>query len=359
MSTYTPFDGTVLVPVQVVQLKFTEKEDISLNPFQNLILEAIEDGCGVEQIAEATLLDAYVIETEIAQLVTQKLLERQGDCIALSELSQKLLLVSRCVQRLNQEQALVCINLVTGAVEAYDRERLVQKGGSDALELRPKVRKQELDGISIEENIVFFQTYLHTFDTMEPEQVDAVLSSVYVEFIHVGERSFRVQSVSRLPCLISDRDSRDADGQAPAVPFWTQGYLCRAVFSVKSALPEVGDDLLTRLPTLAGAGLLSEKGMRLADAVDACEKRGAMTAYYDYTSKALQFGDPPVDGGAHRVDLELPPPHGPAPDDLERFAAEARSYFDLPPELALTVTCSDSAYIVCGDLEKLWEAGHD
>lgn len=353
MNTYTYFDGTILVPVQVVRLKFTEKEDISLNPFQNLILEAIEGDCNVEQIAEATLLDKYVIETEITQLIAQKLLERRGEVIELSDLSQRLLLVSRCVQSLNEERKKVCINLMTGAIEEYSKEHLAREGGTDGLELRPRIRKQEIDGISIEENIDFFRTYLHTFDAMEPEQIDVVLSSVYVEFIDDGEEKFRVLTISQIPCLISEGENEKENSDASAFPFWVRGYMCQVEFSIRSAIPEMDDDILFRLPGLGGVGMLSEKGMKLAAVVEACQKGTSMTAYYDYTSKTLQFYEPQSDSGGYKADLEMPRPQELTMDDRRRFAESAHSYFNLPPELALKVTCTDSTYIVSGDLNKL------
>ena len=297
MNTYTPFDGTILVPVQTVQLKFAEKEDMSLNPFQNLILEAIEEGCTVEQIAQATLLDKRVIETEVAQLITQKLLERQGEVIRLSALSERLLLVSRCVQRLNKEKRLVCINLVTGAVEEYNPEQLVKKRDGDELEFRPKIHRPEFEEISIGENLEFYQAYLRTFDNMEPEQIEAVLASVYIEYVYAGERGFRPQPVSRIPCLIGDE--REETCAEASDLFWMGGYMCQVEFSLKPAAAGVDDSALPYLPPLADAGLLSEKGLTMAASVEAFQKAGPAAAWYDYASGRLQFDAPEYSGGQH------------------------------------------------------------
>lgn len=358
MNTYTSFTGTILVPVQVVQLKFAEKEDRSLNSFQNLILEAIEMGCGLEQIVQATLLKEHVIEAELEQLISQKLLKRQGGVIGLTPDSQKLLLVSRCVQRLNEEKRLVCINLMTGAVEEYDKNCLAEGGGSDALELQPKVRKQEIDGISMEENIEFFQTFLRTFDAMEPEQVDQVLSAVYVEFIDTGERRFRMRPISRIPCLIGDEDAEEESGNGSAV-ILARGHMCRMEFSLKSAMPGVDGALLLRLPALAEAGLLSDKGMELTDRVKAWQKAGGAAAYYDCVSRRIRFQDAPgTDSGRHRVDLELPVCKALTETEWKRIAQLVCDRLGFPPELALEATCTEDTYIVSGELDKMWEADH-
>lgn len=356
MKQITPFIGNILVPVQVVKLKFSEKEDVSLNPFQSLILEAIEDGCNIGQIAQATLLTEHVIKLEITQLVSQKILEKQEDLIELSELSRKILYVSRCVQRLNEEEKQVCINLVTGEIEAYNEERFVKGSGISALELQPRIRKQEIDGISMEENIAFFKTYLSSFSAMNDEQADTVLSSVYVEFLDTGEKLFRVQPVSRLPCLISKESEKVAEGSKSSFPIYASGKLCQIQFSLQLALPETDRRLLPQFSKLAAAGFLSEKGMRVARAYETVQRENALIVYYDYVSGDWQLDKPPCDIGKHRVDLQLPTDHELSKEVLLEIAKCIQRSLALPEELTLDVAeKQDDIYIVEG---ALWEADH-
>lgn len=351
-----PLAGNILIPMQVVKLKFSEKEEVSLNPFQNLILEAIEDGCEIEQIAQATLLTEYVIQTEITQLISQKLLERQGETLKLSDLSQKLLLVSRCVQRLNEEKRLVCINLMTGSVEEYDENHLIEGGGENVLELQPRFRKQEIDGTSMEENIEFFRKYVRTFDGMDEEQTDTVLSSVYVEFIDIGVKKFRIQPIFRLPCLIGGAErgmvSEDSDDA-----FYARGHMCQIEFSLKSALPAVDDSLLSCLPLLADAGLLSERGLKVAAAIELFQNREGISAYYDYVSGSFQFDEPLCDSGKHKIDLDMPRLHELTEDIRKECVECAHRHFALPSELKLEATdTKDSTYNISGNFNELMEA---
>lgn len=356
MRKSVPYIGSILTPVQVVNLKFSEKEDILLNPFQNLILEAIEDCCSMEQIAQATLLTRHVIQTEITQLIAQKLLERRGEAVELTDLSQKILMVSRCVQRLNKEKQKVCINLMTGSVEKYDEDQFIKKGGENALELLPRIRSQEIDGISMEENIDFFRAYLHTFDGMDEEQIDAVLSSVYVEFIDTGARRFQAHPIFRLPCLISEV-KENGDSEEAGIVFWVKGHMCRVVFALKSAVAEMEDSILPYLPALARCGLLSERGKKVATAYEEFQKRESVAAYYDCVSGGMQYDKPICDSDKHEADLVLPSLHELTEEEKKKIADYAHSCFSLPPELTLEVsTIEDSMYIISGDLGKLQEA---
>lgn len=359
MNRSTSFTGNILIPMQVVGLKFSEKEDVLLNPFQNLILEAIADGYSVEQIAQATLLTEHVIKTEIDQLVMQKLLESEEGMIKLSALSWKLLMVSRCVQSLNEEKQRVCVNMVTGALEGYDEDRFIKEKTKDALELLPRIRNQEIDGISAEENIEFFRTYFRTFDGMDEEGIEAVLTSVYVTFTDTGTTRFQVQPIFRLPCLIGEAEEDKIDGEQ-GTGFWVKGFMCRITFSVKSALPAVNDSVLLCLSALADSGLLSEKGVKLAAAWEACQKAEPMEAYYDYVSGCLQFNKPVCDSGKRKVNLELPLRYQLTEERQEKIIARARDYFSLPSELALKILDTiDSTYIINRGLEELWEVEHD
>lgn len=357
MEKSTPYVGNILVPVQVVELKFSEKEDLSLNPFQLLVLEAIEDSCSVEEIAQATLLTSHAIKTEISQLVAQKLLKAQDELVELTELSRKILSVSRCVQLLNGEKKLACINLMTGDVQEYDEKRFVRCGDVSALKLQPRIRRQEIDGIGMEENIEFFKTYLRTVDDLEDEDTDAILSAIYVELLDTGERLFQMKPISRLPCLIAEEM---ADG-SESVDLCVSGSMCQIQLSAKLELPGMDDGFLSYLPMLADAGFLSEKGMLVAKAFEECQHRDIMTVYYDCVSGCWQFDPPQYDNIHHdsnkrkgnRVDLELPILRKLTEDVRRKIQECAHEHFELPRELTLEIRdVIDMPYIVKG---ILWE----
>ena len=104
MNQYIEYQSKVFIPVQVVEVSFFEKEEMALSAFQNFILEAIDSGNGLDQIVEATLLTRNVVETEIVQMINQKLLVREEENVVLSDLSKKIQMISRSVINLNKEK---------------------------------------------------------------------------------------------------------------------------------------------------------------------------------------------------------------------------------------------------------------
>lgn len=354
MDKYTAFSGEVSIPMQIVEMKFYEKEDISLNPFQNLILEAIGDDCAVEQIAQATLLADHVIQAEIDQLSVQKLLEKRGEKFVLSDLSRDLLMVSRCVQNLNEEKRQVCINLITRSIEEYDPERFSDIRKENVLELQPTINGQEFDEISIEENINFFRKFLRTFDAMSEEQIERVLSSVYIEFANTGKQVYRIEHISRIPCLIGE------EGKATSPSIWARGRVYRLEFSLGSAMPELDDTLLLSLPSLASAGLLSERGKKIAEAVETYQKDVPLTGYYDCVSGAMEFISPNNTAEKHKSHLELPPLHDLTERKVEEFLKKAYDRYALPPELTWKISRKEpEPYIVGGNLDELWGVDYE
>lgn len=309
MRKITPYSGDILIPMQVVELNFMEKEDAVLNPFQRFVLEAIEERYSVDEIAQATLLTTHAIRVELSQLIAQKFVREQDGMLELTDLSKRLLLVSRCVRCLNEEKKKVCVNLMNGEFQEYDGDRFIGYDERFGLELRTRIRRQEIDGLGMEENMELFKRYLAVDDSLDDETLEAVLSLVYVELNDTGERVFDLKSVSYLPCLIGS-ETESAVGEA----FTAQGQLCRICFVVKTVLEGVEDEVLAYLPMLAHYGLLSEKGVQLAQEVDRWQNK-EIIMYYDYVSGAWRLDrsddngkccDEERHGRRHKIDLELP-----------------------------------------------------
>lgn len=201
MSDYIEAEKVIYIPLKPVIVKFHEKEEVELNAFQNFILEAVEDGAVVEQMADATLLTKNVIESEILQMERQRLLIREGDALALSELSRDILMVARSVKMLNEERKVLCVNLVTGGIEGYE-EGVCRYAGKDVLILGEKIKPRDVDGINMEENIAFFADYMASFRNLPEEQIDKVISSIYAEFHESDEAMvYKRQEIRKLPCL--------------------------------------------------------------------------------------------------------------------------------------------------------------
>lgn len=358
MKRFVPYAGSVYVPVQVMELRFSEKEDSTINPFQLLVLEAIGDGYSVQEIADATLLTVTAIDAEISQLFSQKLICMQDSVVSLSALSRRILFVSRCVQRLNDMKTRVGINLITGEIQEYDETLAEEYNDGSIFQLRPKIQKHEIDGIGIDANVSFFKKHLHVFDDLDDADTDTFLSSVYVEFLDTGKRIFPLQPVSHLPCLIGE-ETIDQNGPAD---IYVSGTVYQIPLSFKLDLPGSDHACLPYLPALADAGFLSEKGMLVAKAISGFQHNGDMTVYYDCVSGRWQFDPPPAhhfhadhSQRTRKINLELPVRFDLTEDIRQNILHSAHDHWHLPDGLTLEFADADlieNQYTVKG---ALWE----
>ncbi len=203
MSDYIEVEKKIYIPLKPVTVKFHEKEEVELNAFQYFILEAVEDHATVDQMIEATQLTKNVIESELLHMENQKLLTREGGIVVLSELSKNILMISRTVEMLNEEKKIMCVNLISGDMEGYEEE--IYQVEEKELVLREKIRSNDVVGINIEDNVSFLADYMSAFDKLTEEQIDTVLSSVYVEFYDTDKKViYKERKVYKLPCLIGD-----------------------------------------------------------------------------------------------------------------------------------------------------------
>lgn len=134
-------------------------------------------------MTNATQLTKNVIESEILHMESQKLLVRDGDYVALSELSKNILMISKSVKMLNAEKKILCFNLITGEIEGFDKN-IINDIGQDDLVMEGKIRSGEIVGISIEDNVSFFADYMSAFDGFSEEQIDKILSSIYLVIVN-------------------------------------------------------------------------------------------------------------------------------------------------------------------------------
>lgn len=204
MSDYIDVEKKVYIPLKPVILHFHEKEEVELNAFQKFILEAVEENIAIDQMMDATQLTKNVIESELLQMECQKLLLREGDMVVLSELSKDILMISRSVASMNNEKKVICINLITGGIEGYEEEAYYDIKERD-LVMKGKIKPRDIVGIDIEDNISFFADYMSAFDMLSENEIEKVLSSVYVEFRDIDKRIvYKQEEIHKMPCLIGD-----------------------------------------------------------------------------------------------------------------------------------------------------------
>ena len=175
MGNMIPYNGILFVPTRSLGITFHEKEECSLNAFQNFLIDAIDRQATINQMTDATKLSEHVIRSEINQLLSQKLLDESNGMIKLSALSQHLLLVARVVRQLNEEAKRVTINLITGELSPYIPAELngPEQNLSDQIEdsqlvLSPLISDWEIQGMSLENEEIsdFFRSYMDAFSEM-------------------------------------------------------------------------------------------------------------------------------------------------------------------------------------------------
>lgn len=288
MGEYIEVNTTIYVPLKPVMVKFYEKEEVELNAFQKFILEAIEDEATIEQMIEATQLTKYVIESELLQMEGQKLLIRENDTIALSELSKNILMISRSVESLNNEEKILCINLITGDMEGYDLERYYDVSTSDSI-LKEKIHAKDVIGIDIEDNVSFFADYMSTFGTLTEEQVQKVLASVYVEFNEIDDKIvYKQQEICRIPCLIGEETLKSektlyAEGKCTLI---TMELSTKKIDKYKEQIEDV-------MALYDGAPeLLSDIGQELMHETTICQNcnEDNLTYIFDHVSGKIREG---------------------------------------------------------------------
>jgi len=288
VSDYVNVEEKIYIPLKPVIVNFYQKEEVELDAFQNFILEAIDENATLEQIMDATQLTKNVIETEILHMESQKLLVKEEDIILLSELSKNILMISRSVAMLNEEKKIVCINLITGNVEKYDDKTYCDVKKDDLI-MREKIRTKDIVGINIEDDISFFTSYMATFNKLSKEQVDRVLSSVYVEFDEVDKKiMYKQQKISKLPCLIGDNKLK-SEGNTYAEGKCSVGVIEVSTNNVEKYKEQIKNilELYNNTPEL-----ISDVGINLIKEYKNCEdyNNQKLTFVFDHESGRIKEG---------------------------------------------------------------------
>lgn len=288
MSDYIDVEKKIYVPLKPVIVHFHEKEEVELNAFQKFILEAVEENIAIDQIMDATQLTRNVIESELIQMESQKLLVREGDGVVLSELSKNILMIWRSVASMNNEKKVICINLITGGIEGYEEQAYYDVKESN-LVMEGKIKPRDIVGIDIENNISFFADYMSAFDTLSEDQIEKVLSSVYVEFKEIDKRIvYKQQEVHKIPCLIGD--GRLGSGG----DIYAEGKCSVIEIQVSTDLVEKYREHIKSIVKLCmeAPELISDSGRELATEYENCEHYNSekLTFVYDHESGKIKEG---------------------------------------------------------------------
>ncbi len=304
MSEYINVEKKVYIPLKPVMVSFHEKEEVELNAFQKFILEAVEENATIEQMTDATQLTKNVIESEVLQMESQKLLVRKENFITLSELSKNILMISRTVEMLNDEKKVLCINLITRDIERYD-EDICYDIGQDDLVMKGQIRSGDIVGISIESNVSVFANYMSAFEGLSAEQIDKVLSSVYVEFDEIDKTiAYRQQEINKLPCLIG-KDKLKFEDNA-----YAEGKYSVITVEVSTDKVEKYEEQIKNVMQLYidTPELLSDLGRGLLSEYEKCEdyNQEKLTFVYDHISGIVrEEKDSIVESSDKRTQLML------------------------------------------------------
>ena len=301
-----------------------------------------------------------MIETEIKQMKKQKLLVEENDRVSLSDLSKKILMVSHCVKTLNNEHKKVCINLVSGDIEGYDAETVRESKEAADICLLPKISEENIDGISVEENVSFFSSYMDTFRELDEIQIESVLESVYAEFDIVGKgKGYKACQVSFLPCAIHEEEREPVLNSENDDAVCAKGQLCKICYSVRSEIAALYEDILPSLMRVArtDAEMLSERGMDVVEKYREFKEyeKKDLICYFDLVSGFYQFQQPPECGEKRgKPNMELPVRHTVSPEFKEFFIERLREEFSIPDDLIIyEKSCMNETYFVECSLRSL------
>lgn len=285
----------VCIPYMPIEVKFLIREEMELNPFQQFLIEAIQDGATIEQIAIATQLTTNVIKLEIFQLEAQKLVSSNNDRLEITDLSQQILFVARKVKELNEEKKAMCINLITGNIDCFEKEQYVTTKEDDII-LQHKI--WNLDGISIEDNLEFFSQKFDCLNTCEEEEKRLVLSSSYVEIYRKKDDNsnanviYRRITTKRLPCLIGD-DSNLCENKDSNVLM--EGFVKRIFFDYTFDKEERYNKVLSELERMNAVfpELLSKKAHEMLKLKKLCSdyKKSNIQVLYDMVSGKMMLSN--------------------------------------------------------------------
>lgn len=281
-------ETAVYVPYLKVTVKFFEKEEVSLNAFQKFLLEAIIEGASIQQIMDSTQLTKNVVELELLQMETQKLIYSEGSKYFVTDISKKIMMISKTVDALSSQENSFCVNLITGEIEKID-DSIFCMPEKNAYILRQKILN--LDGISIYDNMDFFAENIETFSKLETEEIQTVLSSIYAEFSALKEETnqnifyYKKRNLIGLPCLIGE-EKIDGINQEASILIEAMCNLISFSFTTESLekyadiLPTI-NELNTRYPEL-----ISDEAKRILHDELLCESYNKNTKkfIYDCTS---------------------------------------------------------------------------
>lgn len=208
MADYIDVEKRLYIPLKPLTVNFYSKNKAELNIFQKFILEAIEENATLEQIEDATQLTENVIESEVLQLQRQNLIKED---FTLSEAAENILMISRCLDTLNNEKKKICINLITGELEEYN-EDIYYNPGHDDWVMEGEIRFEDISEIRIEDKESILADSMTVFGDFSEEQIDKVRSSVYVELNETDKKTvYKQQEINKLPCLIGDNKLKGED----------------------------------------------------------------------------------------------------------------------------------------------------
>ena len=359
MSGFTEYNGSILVPVKIAEIKFYEKEETSLNSFQIFLIEAVEQGCNIPQIVEATLLTENAIEAEIEQMTVQNLFVKEGDNIVLSMLSKKLLMVTRCVKKLNDEHKRVGINLVTGGMVDYNNNEFLPESDGDVLTVRPKILERDIDGIGIEENAEFFKTYMDSLTDLSEEDKDTLLESIYIEFVSTELKiQYIKQNIKQVP---NAEFTFDQNLQHNENVIYAVGCLYKIEYEIRSKVCEAASEILPHLLKISENNMdfLSAKGENIIDSFHKCEElnQTKQVLYYDCVSGECYRENPSADVTTKfNINLELPVINDLTQQVKDRLSKTFIKEFQLSDDFFLQeIQCVKKEYHTQLLLESLWE----
>ena len=360
MSSFINVNEKIMIPFQPVEIRFFEKETVTLNVFQRFILEAVQCGYTIEEMAVATQLTPKLFENELVRMVLQKLVDKTQEGFFLSDVSKNLLMVSECVDRLNNEEKKGCLDLITGDLQEYKLDEYCDDIGT-SLWLFPKISEFDIDGISIEDNFEFFSKYINAFNDYSDEQIPKILSSIYIELnVRNRKKCYQDKECLRIPCLIGDYELSDIRGNASEEEINIEGQFYELCYSVKSESLDCKRDIIKSLLEIEkyDAELLSDKAVCLLNEYKLYQEllTEQKVCYFDTVSGNYSFEIKPFESKRKRkMNFKIPCRFSLTEDEKVKMYKEMEKRLNLPEGITLIEKeCKELKYYISCNVEDLW-----
>lgn len=183
----------VFLPITKLGMIFHVKDDLKLEDFQRIMLEAVDEGYSVGEIEEALHWANSAVIAELEKLKSENYLAiNQEGIYILTDLSKHFLNLANTIEKLNEDKHFAFMDSWKGnltnlsASEVCDTpfDGLVVEG--DFLKKTKFIVKDKL----LEDDLEFYKEFLAEKTDMDGESIEKMLTEIFVVFSECKDQKF-------------------------------------------------------------------------------------------------------------------------------------------------------------------------